>query len=238
VDRLDLLVEVILALVLVHLLFRSRMDRPVELPFFYLGLEYIGKLLKSFLNGKRFKKVLFFFNADTKMRTHRIGYLRGRDTSKAGVQCVGICVWRNPQKLFNQRMDLLQKPVGSKTGVVYGLHLSDMGVKHPVCILFDTNGFSAVASFDDDLDLSIILPLGLQYPAERPDGVNLVGVWLINRCVVLGCEKNIPFSAHRLFQRSDRARPADLECNLCIGKDHDIAYRNHRITLNVGGHLV
>ncbi len=172
------------------------------------------------------------------MRAHRIGDLRGRDSAKAGVQRVGICVRRNAQKLFDQRMDLLQQPVRSKPGFVHRLHLSNVRVEHAVRVLFDPNGFAAVASFDDDLDLAVILPLGLKNAAEGTHAVDLSGVRLVDRCIVLGCEKDIPFAGHRFFQRPDRARPADLESNFCIGKDHNIAYRDHRITLNVRGHLV
>src|SRR5688572_32707137 len=55
-NRLDLLVQIILALMFVHLLLRSRMNRAIELPFFDLGFENINELLQTLGDGNRDRK--------------------------------------------------------------------------------------------------------------------------------------------------------------------------------------
>src|SRR4051794_33403762 len=94
----------------------------------------------------------------------------------------GVCirVRRNSKELFDERMDLLQKPVSPESGVVGRRDLSYVSVEHPVSILFDPHGLPTFSALDDDLYLAVLLPLGLKDASERSDRVDLVGGRLVD----------------------------------------------------------
>ncbi len=58
-------------------------------------------------------------------------------------------------------MDLLQQPVRPITGFVGRSYPTHMCVKHPVRVLLDTHRPPAFAALDNDLNLAVVLPLGL-----------------------------------------------------------------------------
>src|SRR5690606_40822444 len=98
--------------------------------------------------------------------------------------------------------------------------------------------FTTFPTLDNDLDLSIFLPLRLQDTSDRPDREDLVRIRLIDRRVVLRCKKDVALAGHSLFQSLDRTWPSDLESNFRKGKYDHIPDRDHRISPNVGRHLI
>ena len=74
-DGLDLFVQVILALMLIHLLFGSRVDVAVELTFIYLRFKHIDQPLQAFLDRYGFEQFLFLGDLDPQVRRHRVGDL-------------------------------------------------------------------------------------------------------------------------------------------------------------------
>jgi hypothetical protein len=135
-------------------------------------------------------------------------------------------------------MYLLQKAVSAVARLIRGSYLADVRKKHPIVGLLDTDGTAAFAALDNDFYLSILLPLRLQNAAKRSYGIDLVRRWLIDRRIVLRCEKNVAIAGHRLFECANGAGSADLERNFCEGENYDVTYGHHRITLNVRRHLV
>ena len=116
---------------------------------------------------------------------------------------VGICIRRDAEKLLHQCLDLLQQAVGPIAGFVTRDHAPDVSIEHPIGVLFDTDRLPAFAPFDNNLYLSVVLPLCLQDPSERPNGIDLLGLWLINGRVVLRREEDVALAGHRLFERPD-----------------------------------
>ena len=68
--------------------------------------------------------------------------------------------------------------------------------------IFYAHGCRAFATFYDNLDLTVVLFLRLQNAPQRTNTVDLFGRWLINRGVVLGCQKNRAICGQGLLQRA------------------------------------
>src|SRR4051794_12809193 len=113
-----------------------------------------------------------------------------------------------------------------------------MRVKHSVSVLLNPHRLPAFPSLNDYLDLAVLLSLRLEDTPQGPDRINLVGSRLVDRGVVLSSEKDVSLAGHCLLKSTHRTRASDLERYFCIRKNYDVAYRNHRISLNVRRHLV
>jgi hypothetical protein len=86
-----------------------------------------------------------------------------------------------------------------------------MRVKDTFVILLDTHGLSAFTAFDNHFDLSIVLPLSLQYTSDRSDLEDLVFARFVDRCVVLRGEEDVSLTGHCFLERFNGAGPSDLE---------------------------
>ena len=237
-NRLDLLVEVVLALVLVHRFFGSRMDVAVELAFFDLGVEYIDQLLQTLLHRNGLKQILLFLDTDPQMRRHRIRYLRRRNSSKARMQSIRISIRRNAQKLLNQRMYLLQQSVRAIARLVGRGHTSNVRIKHPIRFLLNANHPPAFAALDDDFYLTVFEPLCLQDTPQGSDLIYLLRRRFVDCRVVLSRKKYLPPARHRLLKRDHAARTPDLKGYLGKRKNNYVSDRHHGKALNIYRHLV
>src|ERR1035437_5312512 len=135
-------------------------------------------------------------------------------------------------------MDLLQQPVCTITRFVRRRDPPDVGVKHTVGVLLDTHNTAPLASLDDYLYLTILLPLRLQDAPECSDLVYLIGGWLVDSSVMLGRKKYLALAGHGPLEGHHGTWTAYLKCDLCIRKDNDIANRDHGEPLDVGGHFI
>jgi len=100
--------------------------------------------------------------------------------------------------------------------------------------VFNPHSCGSFATFDYDLDLSIVLLLRLQYAAERTNAVDLFRRGLINGCIVLCSQENGAVSRERLLERSNRPCPPNLERYFGEGKNDDVADWHHWIPGHVG----
>ena len=113
-----------------------------------------------------------------------------------------------------------------------------MGKEHTLAILLDPDRLTSFATLYNDFDLTIFLSLSLEYSAKRPDRIDLVGLRFVDRRIVLGREKNIALARHCFFKSFHAAWSPYFESNLGIRKNNYVTNRNHRIALDVRGHLV
>src|SRR5690606_30415056 len=122
--------------------------------------------------------------------------------------CIGVR--RYAEKLLNKAVDLLQKAVRTIARFITRHDPSNVSVENAIAILLDPHRFTTFPTLDNDLDLSIFLPLRLQDTSDRPDREDLVRIRLIDRRVVLRCKKDVALAGHSLFQSLDRTWPSDL----------------------------
>src|SRR5690349_11389869 len=99
------------------------------------------------------------------------------------LQRVGLRVGREPQVLLDQSIDALKERFEPR--VIFGHSRSTAYQRRKrAVVILDADGGGALAAFDDDLDLPVLLSLRLQDASERADPVNLFGRGLVNRGVV------------------------------------------------------
>jgi len=120
------------------------------------------------------------------------------------MQCIGIGIRRHAEELLDERMYLLQEAIRSIAGLIRRLNASNMRVEHPVRVLLDPYRTSAFSALDNDLYLSVILTLGLEYASQGADLVDLVSLRLIHGRVVLRRKEYLTLTDHGLLKRSYR----------------------------------
>ena len=104
--------------------------------------------------------------------------------------------------LFNQLTNLLNECIKARAFFINDRRAFNQCHECAVGV-FDAHSGGAFASFHDDFDLTIFLLLRLQNAAERSHAVNLIGVWLINRRVVLRGQEDRPVGCQRLLESAD-----------------------------------
>src|SRR5437870_13040339 len=135
--------------------------------------------------------------------------------------------------LFDQLSDLLNQRIGADTLLVDSGRAPDKGCESAV-IVFDPNRGCAFATFNHELDLTVLLLLRLQDAGNRAYSINSFGRGFVDRSVVLGRQKNRPVGLERQRQGGHGTRTADFEGDRGERKNHHIAYRYHWATDYVG----
>src|SRR5688500_1836332 len=100
-------------------------------------------------------------------------------------------------------MDLLQQTVRPISRFIARDDFPNLRIKHSFRVLFDTDGFTPLPAFVDDLYLPIVLTLSLQNSSKRSNGEDLPSRRLVYGCVMLGREKNVAVTGHRLLESAD-----------------------------------
>ena len=82
-DRLDLLVEVILFLRLLHLALYAALDGAVDVELLDLDVEHLGHARQPVDRIEDFQQFLLLFDRQLKIRAHGVGQLAGSSTRMA-----------------------------------------------------------------------------------------------------------------------------------------------------------
>ena len=93
--------------------------------------------------------------------------------------------------LLDQLTDFLHEGVQAQVLFVHGGRAPHQGGESAVVIL-NPHGGRALASFDNNLYLSVLLALRLHDPRNCTDPVDLLGCWFVDGSIVLSGEKNRP----------------------------------------------
>src|SRR5690349_16323930 len=154
--------------------------------------------------------------------------------AQRGLECVRLRVGREPQVLFDELTDFLNKRVETCAFFVddrraaYERHERAIGVLNADCR-------RAFAALDDDLDLAVLLFLRLENPAERAHHVDLFGVGLVDGGVVLSSQENRTVRRQGLLECPDRSGTSYFESDFSKWEYHDVANRHHGVPSYVGG---
>ena len=227
-DRLHLLVEVVLALGLLHLALDARADALLDLQHGDFALHQGEHLLEPLGNRGRLQDLLLLGNLDREMRGDRVGELGVvldllDDADHLGrhllveLHIVLELVDDGARERF--RLDLLAGVVGEndRIGLVIfgavGVAL-DLGARGAL----DQHLHGAVGQLEQ-----------LQHARERAGLVDRVGRRVVVGRVLLGGEQDERVGAHDLFKRLDRLLAADEERNDHVREHDDVPQRQNGI---------
>src|SRR4030095_657268 len=101
--------------------------------------------------------------------------------------------------LFNELPDLLNQSIKSSPFFIH--NRSAANERHESSIsVFYANSSGAFTTFNDYLDLTVVLFLRLEYPSKGSHSVDLVGSGLVNGCVVLSGQEYCAVGGQCLFE--------------------------------------
>ena len=237
VDGLDLLVEVVLLLRLLHLTLDASLYGSVELTLVNFDFQKFDEALQTTEGGEDFEKPLLVLDRDFQLRRQGVCEVRGVCVPQGRLERVGLHLRREADVLLDELAGALHERINARPRLA-GRGRAPDGRRERAVVVLDADGRGALAPLDDDLGLPVLLSLRLEYARDCSDRVNLFGRRLVNRGVVLGCEEYGSVGGERVFERAHRAGPPDLEGDLREREDDDIAYRHHRQPKDVSGRAV
>ena len=227
-DRLHLLVEVVLALGLLHLPLDAGADALFHLQDRDLALHQAEHLLQALGDGPGLEDALLVRDLDGEMRGDGVGELGvvvdllndADDLRRHLLVELHIALELGDDRAGERlRLDLLAGVVGERDGVgfvVVGL----FGV------LDDTG---ALGALDQHLHGAVGQLEELQHAGERTDLEDGIGRRIIVGRILLRREQDERVGAHHLFEGADRFLAADEQRHDHVRKHHDVAQRQHRI---------
>ena len=240
-DRLHLLVEVVLALGLLHLALDSAADALLHLEHGDFRLHEAHRPFQARLDGKRGEHFLLLGNLDREVRGDGVGKLRV------------IVDLRSRANHFRRNL-LVQLDVVLEVGNHRARERLDLdfflirflkqGRTRLVEVRAGGEGgdLGARSAFHQHLDGAVGELEELEHVGERADLVYGAGRRIVVGGILLGREQNLLLRAHHLFQGLDRFFAAHEERHDHVGEHHDIAQRQHRERIIAGssgclGHL-
>ena len=236
-DRLHLLVEVVLALGLLHLALDARADALLDLQHGDFALHQAEHLLQPLGDGRRLQDHLLVGNLDREMRGDGVGELgivldlldHADDFGRHLLVELHIVLELGDDRARKRLgLDLLADGVRKHDGVgfvVFGA----------VGVVLDLGARSAL---DQHLDGAVGQLEQLQHARERADLEDRTGRRIVVGGVLLRCEQNEGVGAHHLFERLDRLLAADEQRHDHVREDDDVAQRQHRISPGFAGDRV
>ena len=198
-DGLDLLVEVILFLRLLHLALHARLDGAVDVQLFNFDVEHVGDAGQPFGGIEDLQQFLLLFNRELQVGGDDVGQL-GRIVHAHG-RNHGLVVQRLAQLhvLLEQRRDALHAGFDRRVGFGGVTRDAHRGLQEAVGV-GDLQDLAALHAFDQDLDVAVGQLQALHDVDDGADLVDLVGLGLVDGGVVLGGQENLLVRRQRLFQ--------------------------------------
>ena len=225
-DRLNLFVEVILFLRLLHLALHARLDGAVHVQLFDFDVEDIGDAGEAFGGIEDFQQFLLLLNGELQVggddvcEFGRIFHAHGRNH--------GLVVERLAQLdiLFEEGGHALHAGFKRRVSLAAiagdahrGLHEA-LGVDH-------LQNLAALHAFNQDLDVAVGQFEALHDVNDGADLVDLIGLRFVDGGVVLGSEENLLVGRQRLFQGPHARFTAHHERRHHEGKDDHVPNGHH-----------
>ena len=228
-DRLHLLVEVVLALRLLHLALDARADALLDLQDRNLALHQGEALLEALGDRAHLEDGLLVGELDRQMRGDRVGELAvvvdlidrahhlGRDLLVELHIALEFGDDRTRQRF---RLDLVDRVVGDRPGLGLEVVLSGRITGH----------LRPRRPFDQHLHRAVGQLQELQDARQRSGGKDRVRGGIVVGGVLLRREQDRLVRLHHLFERADRLLASDEQRHDHVRKDHDVAQRQDRDT--------
>ena len=234
-DRLHLLVEIVLALRLLHLPLDARADALLDLQHRDLALHQAEHLLQALGDARRLQDHLLVGNLDRQVRGHRVGEL--------GIVVDLLDDADDFGRHFLVELHIAFELVDDRARQRFGLDLIAGRIRD-----HDRVGFVIVlaigvalhlgarGALDQHLDGAVGQLEQLQHARERADAVDGVSRRIVVRGILLRRQQDERIRTHHLFERLDRLLAPDEERHDHVREDNDVPQRQHRIGLAFAGH--
>ena len=198
-DGLDLLVEVILFLRLLHLALHARLDGAVDVQLFDFDVEHVGDAGQALGGIENLQQFLLLFNrklqvgGDDVGQLGRIFHAHGRNH---GLVVQGLA---ELHVLLEEGSDALHAGFERRVGFGGVAGDANRGL-HEAFGVDDLQDFAALNAFDQNFDIAVGQLQALHDVDDRADLVDFVGFGFIDGGVVLGGQENFLVRRQRLFQ--------------------------------------
>ena len=224
-DRLDLLVQVVLALALFHLALDAAADALLHLQDVDLTFHQPQQVLDADLDVEHLQDFLLLLQLQRQVRDDGVGQAagtvdaiqRGQDLARDLLvqfdELLELGQQRTAQRFHFGGVGAVQsnrRDVGSEILVGIAMHLIDLGT---------------LPALDQHLDRAVGQLEHLQNGRHGADGMQILGRRLVLGGRALGYQQDLLAIIHRLFQRTDGLGTPDKQGNDHVGEDNDIAQR-------------
>jgi hypothetical protein len=229
-DRLHLLVQVILALGLLHLALDARADALLDLQHRDFALHQAQHLLQALRDGQRLQDALAIGDLDGEMLGDLIAQLGEISDRLNHADDFGGDLLVQLHIAFEVGHDRARQGFGfNRIGV--GVLERDRGR----LVIFAAVGIflhaRALEPFDQHLHGAVGKLQELQHAGERTDLIDRIRAWIIVGRVLLRRKQDQRVVLHHLFEGADRFLAADKERHDHVRENDDVAKRQHRIRM-------
>jgi hypothetical protein len=225
-DGLDLFVEVVLFLRLLHLALHTALDGAVDVEFLDFDVEHFGHARQTVDGIEDLEQILLLFDGELQVGAHGIGELAG--IVHADGRNHGFVV-----EILAQ-LDVLLEQAGyaGDQSLELGARLDLIadGAHHraeETLIVGDRNDLGALHAFDQHFDVAVGKLQALDDVDDRADVKNFVGLGLVDGGVVLRGEEDLLVPGHGLFEGADAGFAADHERRHHVRKNDDVPDGHH-----------
>ena len=233
-DRLDLLVEVVLALALLHLPLHAAADALFDLQDVDFALEDAEQVLEALADVAHLEDLLLLLELQRQVRGDRVGEPaavvdaghRRQDFRRNLLVELHVLVELREQRTPH-RLDLVRTAgVGRQVG---------RQRRHVFALVDDTVDARALRAFDQHLHGAVGQLQHLQHRGDAADRVEILGRRIVLGGRFLRDEQDVLAGVHRDVERLDGFRAPDEQRDHHVREDHDVAQREQRQRSGVGG---
>ena len=223
-NRLHLLIEVILALRLLHLLFNAPANAFLDLEDIHLGAHETHQVFEARFDRGDFQNLLLLAQFHAHVRGDGVREPARLIDPGEGSQHLGGNLPAQRHVLFKVRRSAAHQRLRFALIRLTAFDLAHAGDGEAAIVVDEIDG-GPIAALDQQLDRAVGKFEQLQNAGHRADLVDVVGARIVLGGIALGREQNLSVIGHGVLQSLHRALPAYKQGQHHMRIDHDIAQR-------------
>ena len=232
-DRLDLLVQVVLALALLHLALHAAADALLDLQDVDFAFEHAEQVLEALADVAHLEDLLLLLELERQMRGNRVREAaavvdtrhRRQDLRRDLLVQLDVLVELREQRTPH-RLDFMRRTRFA------GDRLRVRG--EVLAMLLDALDLRALRSLDEHFHRAVRQLEHLQHRRDTADVVEILGRRVVLRGLLLRDEQDVLAGVHRHVERLDRFGASDEQRDHHVREHDDVAKRQQRQCRDVG----